>query len=246
MYAIYYYLVLLIFELIMFVTGAVLLLLTFPFDKNRKIIHLHSFVWGMLHFWVNPFWKVHYSGKKNIKRGKPYIIICNHQSMLDICLIYELPLYFKWVSKKEALRIPMVGQALWFHRDILINRGEGASVKQMIKKAQAFLKDNISISIFPEGTRTQDGKIHPFKEGAFLLARLTKTAILPIVIDGTFDVMPKNSYAVKRKKTFYMNILPEITADEVARTPVKDMAEKLHNLMLSEHKNIAPQKYQME
>jgi 1-acyl-sn-glycerol-3-phosphate acyltransferase len=200
-------------------------------------------VWGLIHYWVNPWWKIHYSGKENVKRDKPYIIVSNHQSMLDICLMYKIPRYFKWVSKKEAARLPFVGQALLIHNDILISRGESASVKYMIRKAQRYLKDNICVTIFPEGTRSKDGQVHDFKEGAFMLARLTKTAILPVVIDGAYDVLPRNSYAFKRKHNFYIKVLPEIPVEEVAQTPVKDLAVKLHDLMLAEHQQMAPSKY---
>jgi 1-acyl-sn-glycerol-3-phosphate acyltransferase len=243
MYAIYYWIVLLIIEPVMFITGLIILLLTFPFDPNRSVLHYHSYVWGLLHFWINPWWRIYCTGKENVNKKKPYIIVSNHQSMLDICLMYTIPRQFKWVSKKEALKIPIVGWALWLHRDILINRGEGASVKRMISEAQQFLKDTVCITIFPEGTRTKDGRIHEFKEGAFLLSRLTKTAILPVVIDGTYDVMPNRGFSFKRKQKFYVKILPEISEEEVAKTSVKDMAARLHAIMLAEHKKIAPEKY---
>jgi 1-acyl-sn-glycerol-3-phosphate acyltransferase len=243
MYAVYYWIALLLTEPVMFFTGWIVVLFTFLFDKNRKIVHLHSCMWGLSHCWLSPWWKIHYSGCENVKRDKPYIIVSNHQAMLDICLMYKIPRCFKWVSKKEAVRLPFVGQALLMHRDILIRRGEGASVKRMIREAQHYLKDNICVTIFPEGTRSKDGQVHEFKEGAFMLARLTKTAILPVVIDGAYDVIPKNSYAVKRKQDFYIKVLPEIPVEEVTKTPVKDLAAKLHDLILAEHRQMAPSKY---
>jgi 1-acyl-sn-glycerol-3-phosphate acyltransferase len=243
MYAVYYWIMLILAEPLMFFSGWIVLLFTFPFDPNRKIIHYHSCMWGLIHYWVSPWWKIHYSGKEHVRRDRPYIIVCNHQSMLDICLMYKIPRYFKWVSKKEAAWLPFVGQALLMHRDILISRGESASVKYMIRQAQRYLKDNICITIFPEGTRSKDGKMHDFKEGAFMLARLTKTAILPVVVDGTYDVLPKRSHAVKRRQHFYIKVLPEIPAEEVAQTSVKDLAVKLHDLMLAEHRRMTPSKY---
>jgi 1-acyl-sn-glycerol-3-phosphate acyltransferase len=243
MYAVYYWITLIVFEPVMFLTGWIVLLFTFPFDRNRKIIHWHSYAWGLLHYWMSPWWKIHVSGREHVRRDRPYIIVSNHQSMLDICLMYKIPRYFKWVSKKEAVRLPFVGQALLMHHDILISRGESASVKHMIREAQRYLKDNICVTIFPEGTRSKDGRIQTFKEGAFMLARLTRTAILPVVIDGTFDVLPKDSFAIKRRQDFYIKVLPEIPADEVARTPVKDLAAKLHDLMLAEHRRMCPAKY---
>jgi 1-acyl-sn-glycerol-3-phosphate acyltransferase len=163
--------------------------------------------------------------------------------MLDICLMYKIPRCFKWVSKKEAVKLPFVGQALLMHRDILIHRGEGASVKYMIREAQHYLKDNICVTIFPEGTRSKDGKMHEFKEGAFMLARLTKTAILPVVIDGAYDVIPKNSFAVKCKQDFYIKVLPEIPVEEVTTMSVAALSAKLHDIMLAEHRQMTPSKY---
>jgi 1-acyl-sn-glycerol-3-phosphate acyltransferase len=243
MYAFYFWPVLLLMEIVMLFTGLIVLLFTFPFDPMRKVIDWHSTIWAKLHYWINPLWKVHYSGGEHVKKGKPYVIIANHQSMLDIVLMYWVPQIFKWVSKKEALWIPFAGQALLMHRDILIRRGEKSSMKQMIKKAQYFLAHNVCVSVFPEGTRTLDGQIHRFKDGAFALAKLTHTAILPVVMDGNFDVMPKKGNRIKARHNFYIKVLPEITVEEIENTSVQELAQKIQARMLSEHKKIAPEKY---
>ena len=243
MYAIYYWTVLILMEFIMLFTGLIVLLFTFPFDPMRKAVDWHSTIWAKLHYWINPCWKVHYTGGEQVRKDKPYIIISNHQSMLDIVLMYQVPRIFKWVSKKEALWIPFAGQALLMHRDILIRRGDKSSMKHMIKKAQYFLARNVCVSIFPEGTRTLDGQIHRFKDGAFVVAKLTHTAILPVVMNGNFDVMPKNGYTIKAKQHFHIKVLPEISVEEIDKLSVKELAEKTYDLMLSEHKKIAPEKY---
>lgn len=243
MYAIYFWLVIILMEVFMLLTGLVLLLFTFPFDPMRKVIDWHSTIWAKLHYWLNPRWKMHYTGGEYVKKNKPYIIISNHQSMLDIVLMYQVSRIFKWVSKKEALWIPFAGQALWMHRDILIRRGNKGSIKHMVKKAQYFFDHNICVCVFPEGTRTLDGQIHRFKEGAFVMAKLTHTAILPVVMDGNFDVMPKKSYRIKARKNFHIKVLPEISVEEIDNTSVKDLAQKMYDLMLYEHKKMAPERY---
>jgi 1-acyl-sn-glycerol-3-phosphate acyltransferase len=227
----------------MFFTGWIIWLFTFPFDPMRKIIHWHSNIWAKMHYWMNPDWKVHYTGGEHVKQDKPYVIICNHQSLLDIVLMYYIPRIFKWVSKEEALRVPIVGLALLMHRDILIRRGSSSSIKIMVKKANCFLDHNVCVCVFPEGTRTSDGQIHPFKEGAFMMAKLTHTAILPVVMNGNFDVMPKKSYRIKAKQEFHIKVLPEISVAEVDNTSVKALTQKMYDLMLAEHKKIAPEKY---
>ena len=74
---------------------------TYPFDKRHTILHYYSCFWGSMFIWTNPMWRVQISNRDRIKRGKPYVLVSNHQSMLDICVIYLLFKPFKWVSKSE-------------------------------------------------------------------------------------------------------------------------------------------------
>jgi 1-acyl-sn-glycerol-3-phosphate acyltransferase len=114
----------------------------------------------------------------------------------------------------------------------------------MMSESLKWLKRGASIAIFPEGTRTKDGQVHRFKEGAFLLAKQTKTAILPVVLDGSFDVLPKGGWLLKMKHTFNLKVLPEISVDEIESTSIKDMMLKVQNLITYEHKKIAPKFYE--
>ena len=241
-YSTFYCLYAIVTTPVIFFVAFALLLLTFPFDRNRKILHYYSYFWGLQYFWIAPWWHLRINGLENVTPKKKYIIMANHQSLIDICLLYKIPQPFKWISKKEVLRMPFVGWALWLHRDILISR-DRAGLKKMLKEAQEYLRRNVSIILFPEGTRTKDGQMHDFKEGGFLLAKTTKTAILPIVLDGTFDVLHKNSRLLRRKQTFYINILPEISEEEVAATPTKEMMHRLYGLMRNVHQQMAPEKY---
>ncbi len=243
MYAFYFWPVILLMECFMFATGIVIWLFTFLFDPMRKAVDWHATIWAKLHYQINPWWKVRYTGAEHVKQDKPYIIICNHQSMLDIVLMYYIPRIFKWVSKKEAIWVPFAGPSLLMHRDILISRGAGKSVKYMMKKAQYFLPHNVCVAMFPEGTRTKDGQIHRFKEGAFIMAKTTKTAILPVIMNGNFDMMPKKGYSIRRKQNFQIKVLPEISIEEIEHLSAKELSEKLHALMLAEHRQMAPEKY---
>jgi len=243
MYSIFFYLYFIITTPIYFTIGFILLLLTGLFDRDRKILHYYSYFWGLQHYWVSPWWRINVTGLENVVPKKKYIIMSNHQSMLDICLLYKVPKIFKWISKKEVVKIPFVGWALWLHRDVLITRGDRAGLKKMMKESEDYLSRNTSIIMFPEGTRTKDGKMHEFKEGGFLLAKTTKTAILPVVINGNYDLQKKNSWQLKRKQKFQVKILPEISETEVATTSPKEMMSKVHALMLTTHQQLAPEKY---
>lgn len=244
-YTLFYYLYAIATTPVIFFIAFLLLLLTAPFDRNRKILHYYSYFWGLQYFWIAPWWHLRINGLENVIPGKRYIIMANHQSLLDICLLYKIPRPFKWISKKEVLRMPFVGWALWLHHDVLISR-DRAGLKKMLKEAQEYLRRNVSIILFPEGTRTKDGQMHDFKEGGFLLAKTTKTPILPVVLDGTFDVLQKDSWLLRRKQTFHINILPEISEEEVAAASTKEMMHRIHRLMCNTHQQMAPGKYEIK
>ena len=227
---------------ILYLLALLIFIITYPFDKRRAVLHKFSIVWALLYFWISPCWKIRYSGKENCKHGKTYVVVSNHQAMLDITLMYKLPLVFRWVSKREVLKMPFVGWLLALHGDVLIKRGNASSAKAMIKSCKIWLDKKVSITIFPEGTRSKDGQVHDFKEGAFLLAKMNKVAILPVVLNGTYEATKKFALPVRQK--FDLHILPEISEEEVAATSIKDMTKRVHDIIAEKHREIAPHLYQ--
>ena len=221
-------------------------LVTYPFDKKKVGMKYASMFYSRGILGVCPFWQIKVIGKKNLHKKRPYVMCINHQSMLDIPLITVMNINFRWVAKREVYNIPMIGQVLRMRDDIAIDRGGAASTKMMLRRAKAEIARGVSIAVFPEGTRSKDGKIHEFKEGAFLIAKMSKAPILPIVTYGTSEVsrLSKYKYGMKIPFTFIISILPEIPAEEVAATPVKELAKKVHDIMLAEHMRIAPQNYE--
>ncbi|MDR1887324.1 MAG: 1-acyl-sn-glycerol-3-phosphate acyltransferase [Prevotellaceae bacterium] len=216
---------------------------TYPFDTRRKVIHALSYYWGLHYLWINPLWKIEYTCDANIDPKKSYVIVSNHQSMFDICLMYKIPLVFKWVSKKEVFRMPFVGWLLILHGDILINRGTTQSAKEMLKKAGKWIGKRCSISIFPEGTRSADGKIHDFREGAFMIAKLNRLPVLPVIIEGTRNILQPGKKLFGGRATAKLHVLPEITAETVASLKTKDLSDMLHRIMLEEHRRMVPERY---
>src|ERR1035437_9216243 len=87
-------------------------------DPSLKLVHWSSCVWGSVLTWVNPLWKVKISGREKIKKGQTYVMVCNHQSMLDILVLFRLFKRFKWVSKAELFKIPIVGWNMSLNRYI--------------------------------------------------------------------------------------------------------------------------------
>lgn len=233
MISIIYYIVFLLFTVLFFIPFTVLFFLTVLFDKERVLVHHASRLWAKGIYRSNIFWSVRTEGKERVDRTQPYLIVTNHQAMLDIPLMYVIPLNFKWVSKKEVQRIPIFGWVLWMHGDIAIERGASRSAREMIKKADERLKNGTSVIMFPEGTRSKDGEIGRFKEGAFLAARHSGVGILPVVHEGNGSVL--KGWQMRTPHKFRVRILDPISAEEVANTPVKELTARVEELMRREH-----------
>ena len=153
-------------------------------------------IWGRLFYLVFMI-PVKIDGKENIKKGQSYIIAPNHQSYWDAFLVYGyIGIKFKWMMKKELGRIPFVGWACYMAGCIFIDRSSRENGMNSIRKAESKLKDGMSVVIFPEGTRSQDGRIGKFKRGAFLISEELKLPILPVTIDGNYDVMSRHAWNV--------------------------------------------------
>jgi len=133
-------------------------------------------------------------GNDNVVPGTSYIITPNHQSNSDIlALVTMLPPRFRWVIKKELTRIPVFGWALSATGAIAIDRSDPTQAIQSLQNATDKLKGSWSVLIYPEGTRTSDGKLQPFKKGAFMMAVQTGIPILPVTSNGAFKVLPKKT-----------------------------------------------------
>jgi 1-acyl-sn-glycerol-3-phosphate acyltransferase len=139
--------------------------------------------------------------KEKIQRGKSYIIISNHQSLYDIiALVTRLGIQYRWFIKKEILKIPIFGYALYASRNIFIDRSDTAKSIESINKGIDRLPGGVSIMVFAEGTRSPDGRIHEFKKGGFVTAVRRKIPILPVTVNGSRRILPKGSLIVKPGK----------------------------------------------
>lgn len=126
-----------------------------------------------------------------------YVIIANHQSLFDIPALMATGLEFRWIIKKELLWIPLFGYGLYAMRNIFIDRTDGKSALESIRKGVDRLPKDVGIMIFPEGTRSPDGQIHEFKKGAFIISIEKQLPILPITINGSRKILPKKSIAFR-------------------------------------------------
>lgn len=169
---------------------AVLLLLTAPFDRNKAVPGRFLRLVGVGLSLAFPPWRLRVEGRWPEGKG-PFVVVANHQSILDILLLSRLPREMKWVAKEELFRIPWVGWMLRMSGDIPIRRGDPESGGEAIARARAYLARGMSVMIFPEGTRSARGDLLPFKSGAFRLALDAGVPVLPVAVNGTAQGMPK-------------------------------------------------------
>jgi len=169
-----------------------LALITYPFDRKGKVIHHYARLWGKVALLANRV-KVKIEGLENLNGEGPYIFMSNHQGSYDIfALLGHLPYQFKWLAKKELFSIPFFGWAMAAAGYISIDReGTRETVEAMNVAAQK-IRDGMSVVIFPEGSRSPDGSIQPFKKGGFTLAIKSNVPVVPIAISGSRDIMPKD------------------------------------------------------
>ena len=215
-----------------FILSFVALIVCYPFDKRRRVVHELS-RWLCFSWWYAPFtWSRKISGLENVDKNKPYVIVINHNSMVDIIALYFVRLNFRWVSKQEVFRMPYIGPMLWMHGDIAIKRGRATeSMKKVINDGKMWLGRGVSVAIFPEGTRSKDGEIQRFKGGAFALAKEAGVEILPVVMEGTTKIFKPKSIFFNWKHQLTLKVLPPISAEHVAETETSILAQEVQAVM---------------
>jgi 1-acyl-sn-glycerol-3-phosphate acyltransferase len=204
----------------------------YPFDKKRVVVHTLS-IWITDAVFGLSGIKRKVIGMENIDPKATYVMVLNHNSMADIITVYNLPLVFKWVSKKEVYRIPIIGRLLFAHGDIVINRASTKEAMNLVhSKGKEWLSKGASVAIFPEGTRSKDREIHNFKAGAFILAKDAGVPILPIVLDNT-DKMMRKGFFMNWSNRITIKVLPPIPAEEVSERSVKEVMAEVHDSMVN-------------
>ncbi|MDD5060402.1 MAG: lysophospholipid acyltransferase family protein [Candidatus Omnitrophica bacterium] len=199
--------------IILFFVVLILTILLFPFDKKKKITHAQCFWWSDAVIGLNPFWQVKTKGLENIDNKKTYVIIANHQSLADIVVLYQIKQQFKWVAKASLFKVPFIGWCLGLIKHIRLTRGDFTSIKQIYQEASDWLRKDMSVLFFPEGTRSVNEQMGQFQNGAFKLAIKEKKAILPICIKGTQEAIPKGSWIFSGRVAAVVTVLPAVETE---------------------------------
>jgi 1-acyl-sn-glycerol-3-phosphate acyltransferase len=188
-------------------------ILSFPFDRDRRLNHLFSCAWGSLYAVAYPGWHVRVEHRERIVPGRPYVLVANHTSIADIILLFTLFRQFKWVSKDVLFRVPVIGWNMILSGYVPLKRGNKTSIEQMMAKCRDWLSRGVSVMMFPEGTRSDDGHLKPFKHGAFTLALDSKVPVIPIAIHGGHALIPKHSSTFAARADLVVEVLDPIAPD---------------------------------
>ena len=174
-------------------------LLISVFDRNGRMVHFYAAApWAKASLWVCGI-KVEVEGHEHIESRVPRIYMTNHQSYFDIfALLAYLPVDFKFIVKQELMRIPLLGCAMRRAGYIGIEREDPRKAVRSINEAAEKIKGGASVVIFPEGTRSLDGRVQPFKKGGFNLALKSGCDIVPVTISNSYRIVPKGSLKINK------------------------------------------------
>ncbi|MFC2081412.1 lysophospholipid acyltransferase family protein, partial [Bacteroidota bacterium] len=196
---------------------------------------LWSCFWGSCYVWVNPLWRVRMTGRRKIPWRRPCILVSNHQSMVDIVVLYQLFAPYKWVSKKENFKIPILGWQMRLNQYLEIDRGKRDSLLRLMNEAAKNIKKGNSLLIFPEGTRYPGGILGPFREGAFKMALDNQVDIVPIVLDGTAKALPKKGVILTGFANIRARVLDPIPYSSFAGKSSRELSMDIRGLMEKEY-----------
>lgn len=224
-----------------FYLGAlVVFALTVPFDRRRVVLHLYSCFWAATYLYCNPIWHARFVGRERLPWRGPAVLVSNHASLIDILVLFALFRPFKWVSKASNFKLPFIGWNMTLNDYVPLVRGNRDSIVKMMADCHAHLGRGSPVLLFPEGTRTRDGNLLPFKDGAFRLAVEARCPLVPIVIHDTGDCLPKHGMILRQRMHALVEVLEPI--DPAGRDPgeLRDEVRALIDRALRARKGEAP------
>jgi 1-acyl-sn-glycerol-3-phosphate acyltransferase len=212
------------------------LLLLKPFDPDqKKISYKIPNLWGYLIYKANPFWQFDVLNADQIRPDQGYVIVANHKSLSDIICMHLLQKHFKWVAKESLFRIPVMGWGMALANYIPLARDQHGSIKTSYAEAIKWLDKDVSVVIFPEGTRIKGDQLGSFKNGAFKLAIEAKKPIIPVVLHGTSQAMAKGSKTMAVKVEVKIQVLPPISTDGYETQDFGKLRDSVRKIMENEY-----------
>ena len=232
LFVLYQWLVALPVLIILTILTAVFTIILSPVFPNAQFSYFPARWWGRF-FCYLLFIKVKITGLEKLDPKKSYVIAANHQSIYDIFVVYGwLPMIFKWVMKAELRKIPLVGKACESAGHIFIDRKNPMAAKKSLDKAEAQLRNGVSVVVFPEGTRTYTGQMGKFKKGAFRMATDLHLPIVPVTLRGCFEGLPRNGFIIT-PGTIEMIVHEPVEVEGYEHEKQPELMQKLHDIIES-------------
>lgn len=175
------------------------------------------------------------SGLEHLDPSRQYVFMVNHQSNIDIPVLIQSLSNFqlRWLAKKELLWVPFFGWAMWAAKHIAVDRSDRASALKSLKRAKQRIAAGISVVVFPEGTRSRDGRLLPFKRGGFLLAVQSGAPIVPVTINGSGALLPAGQWRL-RPGTIEVTVGKAISVDGFRAGKLRELADQVRQA-ISDH-----------
>ena len=194
----------------LFVVAVVIFLVTAPFDRRRVASHLYTCAWCYFYVFANPLWRVRFEGRDRLPWRGAAVIVVNHLSLIDILVLSGLYRPFKWVSKSSIFRVPFIGWNMSLNGYVPLTRGATDSVRRMMARCRELLAQGNPVLLFPEGTRSADGKLQPFRDGAFRMAKAAGVPVIPVALSGTHETLPKHGFVLRHRMSARVRVLEPI------------------------------------
>lgn len=194
LYRIYFFLIAVPLLLVSTVLACFFTIFGSMIGLSRTMGYYPGMIWSKI-FCILCWVSVKVRGRQNIRKNTSYVFVANHQGAFDIFAVYGyLRHNFRWMMKKSLEKIPLVGYTCRVCGNIFVDNSKPSAVRQTMADAEKRLAGGMSVVVFPEGSRTLDGRMHGFRRGAFALAVEFGLPVVPITIDGAFSVMPRTAW----------------------------------------------------
>lgn len=180
---------------------------------------------------LNPFWDFRVVDNVHPDPRRPYVFVANHQSNADAFLVAMVPWEMKWLSKKSMFDIPLLGWMMRVAGDVQVDRASKESARRAMVEMRERLDRKLSVIIFPQGTRSPDGTVGPFREGAFRLAIEAGVDVIPLAVAGTARSLPKGSLFFRGKTTATVTVLPPVSTKGWKLEDAPKLAEEVRALL---------------
>ncbi len=214
--------------------SAVVILTAAVFRTRKAIDFACVTMWAKPMLWISGV-ELEIRGTENLNgAGKGFLILFSHSSNFDIPVLFRLPHSFRFAAKIELFKVPFFGRAMAMCGVLPIDRGDRSKVMKIYENAINRVNNGECFALAPEGTRQKVPKIGPFKRGPFIFAANAQADIVPVVIAGAYEVMPKNTIWVNMgrwKRKVIMEILPRVSTAGLDPDNVTAVLEKVHRDM---------------